>query len=347
MRQSSHLPRALPPCVAAAVLAVALSAAPGVAQDTYRVTRTENFRRDGRPDAPLLATIPQAIELRGDSTANGWVRVTLEGWIWAASVEPTTREGFGLVVTPGGGENLRAEPNGPVVARLASGCLLDEVARRPGWVRVRRRGWMWGRSLERVGGRPAASEASPPPAAGGGDGAASQATAVGLDRAVTTDRALLRRTPGGSPTATLAGAPVRVLARSGEWVRVQTEGWIRETDLRPAAPGVLVGVTGAEVRSNPREFEGKLVQWTVQFIAIQEANELRREIPEGQPYMLARGPVPEAGFVYVIVTDEQRARVEQLPPLADLVIIGRVRVARSRYLDNPVLELVDLAVRNR
>jgi hypothetical protein len=138
---------------------------------------------------------------------------------------------------------------------------------------------------------------------------------------------------------------VRVLARSGEWVRVASEGWIRESDLRPAAGGVLVGVTAAEVRSNPALFEGKLLQWSVQYIALQTADELRREIPVGQRYMLARGPLPEAGFVYVILSSEQAAQLERLRPLAELVIIARVKVGRSQFLANPVLELVDLSVR--
>jgi hypothetical protein len=150
----------------------------------------------------------------------------------------------------------------------------------------------------------------------------------------------------GEESATLVeGTPVKILARSGEWVRVQLEGWVRESDLRPAAAGVLEGVTGAEVRASPAEYEGKLLQWTVQFLAIQEADELRSEIPLGQRYMLARGPLPEAGFVYVILPPDRIAEVERLAPIAQVVIIGRLRVARSRYLGNPVVELVDLAVR--
>jgi hypothetical protein len=45
------------------------------------------------------------------------------------------------------------------------------------------------------------------------------------------------------------------------------------------------------------------------------------------------------------VSDEQVAELERLPPLAELVIIGRIRVGRSRYLGNPILELVEMAVR--
>jgi hypothetical protein len=152
--------------------------------------------------------------------------------------------------------------------------------------------------------------------------------------------------PEGDVAGTLqAETPVRVLARSGEWVRIQTEGWVREDDLSSAAAGVLEGVSGAEVRARPDEFEGKLLQWTLQYLAVQEADELRGEIPLGQPYMLARGPLPEAGFVYVVLPSDMVEEVRRLAPVAQVVVIGRLRVARSRYLGNPVLDLVDLAVR--
>ncbi len=209
---------------------------------------------------------------------------------------------------------------------------------------------MWSASLEPVlmsAGLPSSSRSGGP----GSGGAAEKAATGGdsepdLERGVTVGRVELRGVPDGPAIGVLEeGAPVKVLARSGEWVRVGSEGWIRESELKPAASGVLVGVTAAEVRSNPRAFEGKLVQWTVQYIAIQTADELRREIPTGQRYMLARGPLPEAGFVYVILSPQQVAQLERLRPLAELVIIARVKYARSQFLGNPVLALVDLSVR--
>jgi len=342
MRQSSHLLRALPPCGVLLFLAAWPAAAPLAAQQDYRVITTENLRREPSGRATLLATVNAGEEMSGDSVRGEWVAVTLEGWIWARSTAPGDSQGYDLRVAASNGENLRAAPNGRIVARLASGCLLEEVERQPGWIRVRRSAWMWGNSLERIGaeassaGRPATPPPQSPPPTG--------RDAVGLDWAVTAAEAELRRTPDGAPTGSLdPDASVRIIARSGEWVRVQAEGWIRESDLRPSAPGVLVGVSGAEVRSQPQEFEGRLVQWTIEFIAVQRADELRREIPEGQRYMLARGPLPEAGFVYVVLDAEQLAEVERLAPLTELVIIGRVRTARSQYVGNPVLDLVDMA----
>ncbi len=348
MRQSSHLRTALPGLLAALFAAAPALARPPSAQQRYRVTQEENFRRDPAPDAVRLATVPQDVVLTGASEQNGWIEVTIDGWIWEASLAPTSREGYDRVVSSSGGENLRSQPNGSVVARVANGCLLGEIDSRTGWVQVRRTGWIWAASLEPIDAAAATSATTSRGERGRATPARNPAppAGVGLDRAVTARAAPLHRAPDGDSTGVLAAAAaVRILARSGDWVRIQTEGWVRESDLKPSDADVLVGVSAAEVRSRPVEFEGQLVQWTLQFIAVQAADELRQDIPPGRRYMLARGPLPEAGFVYVLLNEAQIAEVERLAPLAELVIIGRVRVGRSRYLGNPILELVDLAVR--
>ncbi|UCD24163.1 MAG: hypothetical protein JSW51_14235 [Gemmatimonadota bacterium] len=247
---------------------------------------------------------------------------------------------FDLRVISAGGENLRETPNGNIAARVAEGTYLEEISRDANWIRVRREGRIWAASLELV-------EEPTAPAAAPSQPEATDSAAT-LDRAALAHAASLLRVPEGDTTATLqANTSVRVLARSGEWVRVRTEGWVRESDLRPSVEGLLEGVSGAEVRARPEEYQGKLIQWTLQYLATQEADELRSEIPEGDLYMLARGPLPEAGFVYVTLSREQLAEVERLSPLTQLVVIGRVLVARSRYLGNPILELVDMAVRQQ
>ena len=348
MAQSTFVRAALPAWIVASACVVAGAVpAPAHAQARFRATRAENFRQQAGPDQKILGSVYEGTELIAGDTRDGWVEVTLEGWIFGRSVTRTTRDGFDLAVTVSGGENLRATPGGRVLARLANGFLLDEVSRgSTGWVQARRTGWVWGQSLEPVG-PPAAPPVAPTPvtAAAARDPAPS-AGAPSLDRAVTARQTDVHRIPDSEATGSLAeDTPVRVLARSGEWVRVATEGWIRESDLKPSSPGVLAGVSGAEIRARPAEFEGKTVQWSVQYVALQTADELRREIPAGQRYMLARGPLPESGFVYVILSPALVARIEQLQPLAEVVIIARIKAGRSQYLGNPVVELVDLAVR--
>lgn len=340
MWQSSHLVKALPALFGALVLTYTLPPAALQGQDVYRLKWNENFRREPDPQGVLLAFVQEGTDVAVTGRQEAWLQVTLEGWIWARSVRADARDGHDLVVSASNGENLRAEPNGQRLARLSTGALLDEVERQGGWVRVRRTGWIFGQSLERV---QTAATAPPPP-----DGTTERrndgtGAAVGLDRAVTRDSTSLYRIPDGPPVGKLdREAPVKVLARSGGWVRIQTEGWIREDDLKPSAPGVLVGVSAAELRSRPEEFVGKVLQWTLQFIAVKSPDDLRPDVPEGRPYVLARGPQPEQGFVYLIVTDAQLARFRQVPELATIVILGRVRVARSRYLQVPVLDLIEM-----
>jgi hypothetical protein len=342
MRQSSQVTPALPAFLLAA-LCILGGAAESLAQDRYRVIRTENLRREPSGRAALLATVNAGVELTGEGEDGRWVQVALEGWLWVRSLDSTVRDGFDVVVTPSGGENLRAEPNGRILARVSAGALFEEVDREPGWVRVRRVAWMFGPSLERLGGQ----AESTGPATGGTAGSPDMPVeAAVLDDAATTAATVLYRTPDGDSTGLLeTDIPVRILARSGEWVRIQTEAWVRASDVSSAPPGVLVGVSGAEVRARPGEYAGKLVQWTLQFIAVQSPDEVRRDIPEGSRYMLTRGPMPETGFVYVVLTTEQARQLERQEPLSELVIIGRVRTGRSHYLGNPVLTLVEVASR--
>jgi hypothetical protein len=151
---------------------------------------------------------------------------------------------------------------------------------------------------------------------------------------------VLYRAPEGPAAGTLApSAPLRVLGRSGEWTRVQLEGWVKSADLATAPPGVLVGVSAAELRADPPRYAGQLLRWTLQFISVQKADELRPDIPTGATYFLARGPLPERGFVYVIVPESKRPALEALTPLATVQVTARVRAGRSRFLGNPVLDL--------
>jgi hypothetical protein len=102
---------------------------------------------------------------------------------------------------------------------------------------------------------------------------------------------------------------------------------------------VLVGVSAAELRADPPRYAGQLLRWTLQFISVQKADELRPDIPTGATYFLARGPLPERGFVYVIVPESKRPALEALTPLATVQVTARVRTGRSRFLGNPVLDL--------
>ena len=139
MQQSSYPMAALPACLILTALA-ALPFESAQSQDRYRVIRQENFRREAGPTAGLLATINQGTELVGGATQSGWVEVTLEGWIWAQSLRSLTNPDFDYAVNKRSGENLRAEPDGRILARLIDGFWMEELESAGRWVRVTRTG---------------------------------------------------------------------------------------------------------------------------------------------------------------------------------------------------------------
>jgi hypothetical protein len=269
----------------------------------------------------------------------GWRAVTLEGWIFASSVGASVHQGFDIMVTRGAGENLRAAPAGTLVAKLPRGFGLAKLGEERRWVHVQRAGWVEASALVPVAGD-SGSVANHPDS--------SSASRVDSTAAQSVRQTAVFRAPEGpSAGSILATTPLRVLSRSGEWTRVQFEGWVKTADLATATPGVLDGVSAAELRADPQRYVGQTVRWKLQFIAVERSDELRAEIPAGAAYLLTRGPLPERGFVYVVVPDAKRALIQPLTPLVMVQVTARVRAARTRYLGNPVVDLVSLEVQSQ
>lgn len=305
-----------------------------------------------------IARLASGSVVTARATRNDWMQITLDGWIFATSVGPSDRPDFDLLVTQAPNENLRAAPAGPLVAELAQGFGLKRVGRDTAgsssrWIHVTRDGWVQRSALvpipDVVATRTAddASELNPDSLQGGltaGRSPGGNATqAVDSSRAQPMRMTTLYRAPDGPEAGTIsADTPVRVLSRNGEWTRVQYEGWVKGGDLQVAPAGVMLGVTAAELRAEPQRYVGQVLRWRLEFIAIQKADELRPDIPSGASYVLARGPLPERGFVYVVVPETRLAAFRALPPLAELQITARVRNGRSRYLGNPVVDLISL-----
>jgi hypothetical protein len=298
-----------------------------------------------------IARLARGSVVTAGTTRNDWMQVTLDGWIFATSVGPSDRPDFDLLVTHAPNENLRAAPAGPLVAVLAQGFGLKRAGKDSAggqWVHVTRDGWVQRSALvpvaDVVATRTAdtsdgdSTELAPGPRPGGND-----TTRVDSSRAQPIRMTTLYRAPDGPEAGTIsADTPVRVLSRNGEWTRVQYEGWVKGGDLQVAPAGVLVGVTAAELRAEPQRYSGQVLRWRLEFIAIQKADELRPDIPSGATYVLARGPLPERGFVYVVVPDTKLPAFRALTPLVDIQITARVRNGRSRYLGNPVVDLISL-----
>jgi hypothetical protein len=271
----------------------------------------------------------------------------IEGWIFSHSIAPTRRDGFDLVVTAPNGENIRRSPNGEVAGRVRTGTLLFKEEVRGDWTRVRRAGWVPREAVASSASQPDTSPVAQAYAVQPQQPAQAPMPAVSPKGQAVTDRVEVARetsvyvAPGGGQYGTLQpGAPARVLGRSGEWTRVQVEGWVRESDLQTASNGALSGITAAEVRSDPPNYVGRTVDWRVELIAVQEADELRPEMPRGQKYLLTRGPLPEPGFVYVTVTESQAAEFQALQALQELTLRVIIKAPRTRFLATPVVELV-------
>jgi hypothetical protein len=326
-------------------------AASGDAQERLRVSSGTSFRKAANGVA--LGTLPRGFDLTTRHVNGGWVEFRLEGWIFTSSMTRTDREGFDLSVKDG--ENLRAAPNGAVMARVTAGALLKRLEERGAWTRVQRDVWVQRSALQspstvaaprpanRDSARTTRRDSARTPSAGVGAGLSTPA-APG-DMIQTAGAASLQATPQGPVIGALQpGASARVLSRSGGWVRVQVEAWVKEEDTRATVDsGALKGVTAAEVRANPGRYVGKAVDWRLQFLAVQTADELRPEIPQGRFYLLTRGPLPESGFVYVIIPQDQVDRFRALTPLEEVMVRGTIKAASTRYLPNPVLELISMA----
>lgn len=140
------------------------------------------------------------------------------------------------------------------------------------------------------------------------------------------------------------GAPVQVIARDRDWVRVRLEGWVRETDLA-IADSTLRPLSAADVRSDPEGSRGKLVQWEVEAVALQTADPLRTGLQSGEPYLLALGPGAEKTLMYIAVPDSLLASARSLAPLAQITVIARVRSGRSEPAGVPILDLQSLTRR--
>jgi hypothetical protein len=328
---------------------VVLVVAPLAAQGTARVAADGEWFYQAAAGR-RLAQLAEGAALEQGVTQGDWTQVTLDGWIFATSVGPSKVPGFDLTVTRAPTENLRAAPAGTILARLTVGFALDKVGDQGSWVHVRRQGWVRRVALRPVAdpGRaiaPPIASADTPTTRAGAQPDTNPPAIVDPSRVQSARATTLFRAPEGASDAALsADAPLKVLGRTGEWTRVQLEGWVKTADLKTAPPGVLVGVSAAELRADPARFRGQTLRWTLQVIAVRTADDLRPDIPDGARYLLARGPTPERGFVYVVVPEAKRAAVEALAPLATVHVTARVRTGRSRFIGNPVVDLVTLEV---
>ena len=324
--------------IAAALLGYPLAASP----QSVRVRVEENFRRE--PNGVVLARLATGTPLRVIRREGNWTHVELLGWVWLGSLQDSDETAFDLVVSIAGGENLRVAPAGRILARLEEGALLDELERDASWAQVGRQGWVWSASLE--------SETS-----GSEPGPMIQPEAPGLDTGPASRRpdgfasvgavgAPILTAPDGDTLAVAAPrSDVEVVGRQGSWVRVRLEGWMWMPGADEATTVVDDTPTALEpsdLVADPSGHNGRVVQWTLQFISLERAEAVRTDFFEGEPFLLARFGGAEGPFVYVAVAPHRLGEVEGLVPLERISVTARVRTGASALTDTPIVDLLGI-----
>ncbi|HUF28857.1 MAG TPA: SH3 domain-containing protein [Gemmatimonadaceae bacterium] len=350
-----------------------IAAAPVGAQATIARSTTLHAEPGSRP----VAALREGTNVRVGNSRGGFTEVTLEGWVSATFVAGR-REQFPISIRASS-DNVRlrgeASTSSRILAEMRAGMGLTEVSRRGAWVRVRRTGWVPNAAVQATvaRGTPSAPPArarnapartpdrtDPAPAAPAGPAAAA-GDAARTARAQTSEGTIaepppagqsltpasqiaLRRAPDAEAVAMLEpGARMTPTARERGWVRVQVEGWVRESEVIAADTTVRASLSAADLRADPAAAKGQLVRWDVQVLSLQTADPLRRDLERDEPYLLARGPGAENAILYLTVPPSLLETARRLAPLTHISVIARVRTGRSEPVGVPVLELQSIA----
>jgi len=331
--------------------------APGaVSAQQLEVVSDENLRAG--PNGERIGQLNAGTRVEQVSAEGDWREIAVEGWVWTRSLQTRNGGNFDLVVRADGGENLRDAPSGAVIGTLVNGALLEELERVTGWIHVRRRAWIWGRSVRAVqssAARESAAGAAPaepvaqPRAESRRSTSATPAGVSSADLLAAATPLALRTAPDGSSLGQLeAGAPMRVQERRGRWARVLVEGWVPLADTAVIAAGEAADVSPTEVMRDPLRWRGRVVRWPLQFISLQEAEPIRREFTPGEPFLLTRHSETEGSpFVYVAIPPALLEQARTLPALADVIVTARIRSGAAELTGSPVLDLIELREETR
>ncbi len=323
--------RASPAVSALVAVGLLLPSTAARGQSVARVRVEENIRSE--PQGTVLGQTLPGAELPVIDRRDEWVQVDVEGWVWVRSLQQTDRDGFDVVVSEPGGENLREAPSGRIIGRLSAGMLLEDLGRSPGWVRVRRRAWVWGPSLDVA----TDQEAGPLPTTAGDAG---WFASVGDQGA-----GILTAPDGDTLARAVPGADLAVLFREGNWVRVRLEGWTWLPASGAPSDSAASGahpLSPADLADDPRRHRGRVVVWGLQFVSLERAESVRTDFFEGEPFLLTRYEGPEGAFVYVAVPPDRLQEVQGIIPLERLTVTARIRTGASSLTGTPILDLIQL-----
>ncbi len=308
------------------------------AQTSATLTTEENFR--AQPNGVVLGQLRAGLSLGVLEATDDWLQFDFEGWVFTPSLREIDRGRFRWVVSVEGGENIRGRPNGELLGRLEEGTLLEHLESVEDWSRVRRRAWVWRRS--------AALFSSDPPDASADRYSLSVPSGVS-DGGVwalggSVDAPILSAPDGDTLAISAPSTNLRVIAREGNWARVRLEGWIWLPEGADGAveASILTDVTLESIAAAPDEYRGEVIQWDLQFISLERAEEIRTDFYATEPFLLTRIGDGDEGFVYVAIPPERLTEAQGLSPLERIRVVGRVRTGAARLTGSPILELLSL-----
>ena len=358
-------------------LAVAL---PGRAQSRVVTTPAAVL---SSPSGKAVGSIHPGTTVRVIETRGAYAKVTIDGFVERARLSAQRGNASPRVGNRAAVVRARGAKTAKSVASLDAGTTVAVASGNAptGWAKVSRDGWILKSSLDRAssetarssnsGGRTTASAKSSGAArkASGGEVAASARPPQGstpsgpvhagatstapvargpvADSALTpTGNIALRAAPDAKALATVVqGATLTPLARDRGWVRVRLEGWVPERDVAPADTSIRTGVSAADLRADPVGNRGKLVRWSVQILARQKADVLRKDLAPDETYLLARGPYEENALLYLVVPPSLLVMTKSIPELSQAMITARVRTGRSDLVGVPILDLLTITPR--
>jgi hypothetical protein len=157
----------------------------------------------------------------------------------------------------------------------------------------------------------------------------------------------LRGAPDGQAIGTVGPqSTLQAVAHDRGWVRVRTEGWVRETEVTAADP-TQATISAADLRADPDGTRGKTVRWDIEVLALATADPLRKGLNPDEPYLLARGPGNESALLYVAVPPSLLALARTVASRAPVPvsIVATVRSGRSEPVGVPILDAQSLVKR--
>ena len=291
--------------------------------------RSAVVRARGASSARSLASLDAGttVALSTGNAPTGWAKVSRDGWILKASLG----RGSETARSASSEGRTSASAKSATSARKSSAGEVAPSAPKP----------KPSRANATVAAKPVA-----PVSAGGTSTASPNAKALGDSSLVPTANVALRAAPDAKPLATVAqGTTLTPLARDRGWVRVRLEGWVPERDVAPADTSVRMGVSAADLRADPVGSKGKVVRWSVQILAKQKADILRRDLAPDETYLLARGPYEENALLYLVVPPSLMVMAKSMPELSQAMITARVRTGRSELVGVPILDLLTITAR--